>query len=128
MKIGLTLFTEGGQAIVKEAVSLGFEVFLDLKLHDIPHQVAGAVKRACDLGVHNDVYTSGGGAMMEAAARAAEGYPVNVVGVTVLTSLVRSDLEGIGQRASESIVEMRTQLAQESGLSEWSARRMNFDF
>ena len=119
VKIGLTLFTEAGQNVVSRAVNSGYEVFLDLKLHDIPHQVGGAVKRACDLGIHTlTVHTCGGNGMMEAAARAAEGYAVNVVGVTVLTSLDRADLESIGCRGPlEAVVEMRAQMAHEAGLA-----------
>ena len=89
-----------------------------MKYHDIPHQVEGAVWRACDLGVSLlTVHTSGGRAMMEAAARGAQDYSARVVGVTVLTSLTREAVAEVGVRGPlESIVDMRAQLAQEAGL------------
>lgn len=119
MKVGMTLFTQSGPEFVRKLVELDYEVFLDLKYHDIPHQVGSAVKQACDLGVRMlTVHTSGGRAMMEAAARAAEGYEVAVVGVSVLTSLGREALGEVGVRGPlEAIVDQRARLAQECGLS-----------
>ncbi len=84
-KVGPVLFVREGPALVREFASRGVRVFLDLKWHDIPSTVAGAVSAARDLGVHlATVHCLGGGPMLEAAAKAAGELPL--VGVTVLTS------------------------------------------
>ncbi len=84
-KVGPILFVREGPALVREFASRGVRVFLDLKWHDIPSTVAGAVSAARDLGVHlATVHCLGGGPMLEAAAKAAGELPL--VGVTVLTS------------------------------------------
>ena len=118
LKVGMTLFSQAGPGFVTELISMGYEVFLDMKYHDIPHQVEGAVRRACGLGVSLlTVHTSGGRKMMEAAAMGASDFESKVVGVTVLTSLTRDEIGEIGVRGPiESIVDMRAQLAEESGL------------
>ncbi len=86
VKIGSILFAREGPALIRELTGRGLKVFLDLKWHDIPNTVAGAVEGARDLGVAMaTVHTLGGAAMMQAAARAA-GPGLGVVGVTVLTS------------------------------------------
>ena len=85
VKVGSILMTRAGPEFVRRLVDRGLQVFLDLKWHDIPNTVAGAVAAADDLGVRMaTVHTLGGQAMMEAAARAAGA--VALVGVTVLTS------------------------------------------
>lgn len=92
MKVGLELFTREGPDIVTRIRDLGFQVFLDLKFHDIPHTVAGAVRSACLLRPDiMNVHASGGMAMMRAAAEAAHGNTM-VIAVTVLTSLDAGDL------------------------------------
>jgi orotidine-5'-phosphate decarboxylase len=99
-KIGAQLFTAAGPAAVEHARKRGFRVFLDLKFHDIPHAVAGAVREATRLGAFMlTVHASGGAAMMRAAAAAAAAAAQEFgltrplcVGVTVLTSLGRADL------------------------------------
>lgn len=86
-KVGVELYTAAGPAVVASLRSLGKDVFLDLKLHDIPNQVACATARASELGVRFlTVHASGGSAMLEAAAAAA--LPsLDLLAVTVLTSL-----------------------------------------
>jgi len=98
-KIGKQLFTAEGPRVVRDLVSSGRKVFLDLKFHDIPNTVAGAVKSAADLGVSMlNVHASGGTRMLKAAVEAAKQHPARplVLAVTVLTSLSDSDLPEIG--------------------------------
>jgi orotidine-5'-phosphate decarboxylase len=88
VKVGLQLFTAEGPPLVRSLVEGGRRVFLDLKLHDIPNTVAGAVRSASGLGVELlTVHASGGRAMLEAAAAAASGTGTRLLAVTVLTSL-----------------------------------------
>jgi orotidine-5'-phosphate decarboxylase len=98
-KVGKQLFTAEGPQIVRDLVSSGRKVFLDLKFHDIPNTVAGAVRAAADMGVSMlTVHASGGGAMLKAAAQAAGQSAAKpmVLGVTVLTSLSDADLIELG--------------------------------
>jgi orotidine-5'-phosphate decarboxylase len=103
-KVGLELFTAEGPALFKKLKALRKDVFLDLKLHDIPNTVAGAVRSAFRHGVQMmTVHTSGGREMMAKAAETARqvsaelGRPKPVLlGVTVLTSLKGADLEEVG--------------------------------
>ena len=95
LKVGMTLFYQEGPAIVRELKEQGFMVFLDLKLHDIPHQVGGAAAAVVATGADMfTVHASGGTAMMEAAAAAA-GDAISL-GVTVLTSLDQDALSELG--------------------------------
>lgn len=96
-KVGLELFTKCGPEIVTQLKELGVGIFLDLKFHDIPNTVAGAVRSACSLGVDLlTIHLGGGPDMVAAAARAAEGSATTVLGVTVLTSSDRRTLEAVG--------------------------------
>jgi orotidine-5'-phosphate decarboxylase len=103
-KIGSRLFTSHGPGIVEELASAGDRVFLDLKFHDIPHTVAGAVAAATRLGAWMvNVHASGGSAMMRAAREAAvaeaarQRRPVPlVIAVTMLTSLAQADMAEVG--------------------------------
>jgi len=113
VKVGMTLFYEAGPPIVGDLIGLGFDVFLDLKLHDIPHQVRGAARSVARLGVQMlTVHAGGGEAMIAAAVQgAAEGAAdagvaaPAVVAVTVLTSLDDDTLTsiGVGRAASEQV-------------------------
>ena len=118
LKIGMTLYYRSGAPLIRRLVDNEWNIFLDLKCHDIPHQVAGAVTSIAELGVGLiTVHTAGGGAMLEAAVKAAEGSGTKVLGVTVLTSMDRALLKGTGiDRDSEALVRARTQLALSSGL------------
>lgn len=120
-KIGLELCTaEGPGAAVRALAPLGRPIFLDLKLHDIPNTVAGAVRSAARHGVRIlTIHASGGPAMMEAAADAARAFerPPLLIGITVLTSLDRSDLAvtGVEGTVAEQ-AERLARLAASSGL------------
>lgn len=99
LKVGKELFTATGPHLVQTLVARGFEVFLDLKFHDIPNTVASACKVAADLGVWMvDVHASGGRRMIEAAREALDTQSARplLIAVTVLTSMDASDLAEIG--------------------------------
>ena len=100
LKVGKELFTATGPALVEVLVTRGFDVFLDLKFHDIPNTVAGACRAAAKLGVWMlNVHASGGRAMLTAAREAIDGgagrKPL-LIGVTVLTSLHSTELAEMG--------------------------------
>lgn len=120
VKIGLEFFSANGPEGMRGMVSEGVPVFLDLKLHDIPNTVAGAVKALAPLGAAIiNVHASGGAAMMRAAADAASTSErrAKVIAVTVLTSLEDRDLSAIGvpNTALDQTVRL-AKLAHESGL------------
>lgn len=97
IKIGLQLFTAEGPSIVREIKARGFKVFLDLKFHDIPNTAREAVHSAVALGVDmTTIHLSGGRTMVRESVKAAEGSPLLVLGVTVLTSLNEAELRGVG--------------------------------
>jgi len=100
LKVGKEMFTRSGPQLVKDLQALGFDIFLDLKFHDIPNTVAGAVKAAAELGVWMvNVHASGGERMMRAAREALDsvtGPKPLLVGVTVLTSMTEEELRSSG--------------------------------
>ena len=103
LKVGKELFTATGPVLVEALAKRGFDVFLDLKFHDIPNTVAGACRAAAKLGVWMlNVHASGGHAMLTAAREAIDGgggkKPL-LIGVTVLTSLRSTDLAEMGVEA-----------------------------
>ena len=102
-KVGLQLYTAEGPQIVRHLVSSGRQVFLDLKLHDIPNTVGAAVKEACQLGVSMlTVHASGGTNMLRTAVEAGRNANISpiILAVTVLTSLEDRDLEHAGVRGT----------------------------
>ena len=114
VKVGSILMTAEGPGLVRELLTRGLKVFLDLKWHDIPNTVAGAVAVAAELGVHlATVHASGGAEMLRAAATKAG--PVVLVGVTVLTSQSAAALPD--QASLGDLAEQRARLAMECGLS-----------
>jgi orotidine-5'-phosphate decarboxylase len=122
IKLGLEFFVANGPAAVRE-VAGGAPLFLDLKLHDIPNTVGGAVRSAASLGpALLTIHGAGGAAMMRAAvtardAAAAPGHPMKLLGVTVLTSLDDDDLVATGQRGPAAAQALRLALlARDSGL------------
>jgi orotidine-5'-phosphate decarboxylase len=103
LKVGKELFTAAGPDFVRALVARGYEVFLDLKFHDIPNTVAAACRAAAGLGVWMlNVHASGGRRMMEAARDALAGQPRRplLIAVTMLTSMAADDLAEIGVDAS----------------------------
>ncbi len=126
LKVGLTLFYSCGPAIVKDFKDMGFNIFVDLKLHDIPHQVQGAAYSITQAGA--DLFTihaSGGFDMMQAAAggalNAAQDFDCNIpdiCAVTVLTSMNDEDLHSIGvERKASDQVKLLARLVREASLS-----------
>ena len=96
-KVGMELFPRGGPELVRRIREEGSDVFLDLKFHDIPNTVAGAVRSAIAMGVRfATVHASGGKAMLAAAAGAAEGAAITLLAVTVLTSMDDADMAEVG--------------------------------
>lgn len=120
VKVGKELFTRSGPAIVEQLQALGFEVFLDLKFHDIPNTVAAAVRAAAELGVWMvNVHASGGRRMMTAAAEAlAQSRSRTLLtAVTVLTSMGADELAETGIQVSPAEqVERLASLARDSGM------------
>lgn len=125
IKLGLEFFLANGPAAIKQMSGAGLPVFLDLKLHDIPNTVAGAVRSLAPLGVDIlTIHTQGGAGMMRAAVDSAHDEaaklgltPPKIIGVTILTSLDGGDLSGMGVKHSveEQVLNLAS-LAKESGL------------
>ncbi|OYV25206.1 MAG: orotidine 5'-phosphate decarboxylase [Halothiobacillus sp. 20-54-6] len=130
LKVGKELFTRAGPGLVQRFVAQGFDVFLDLKFHDIPHTVAQACRAACDLGVRVvNVHAFGGRAMLAAARRAVPqtlDAPA-LIAVTVLTSMDQAALVEVGiTRPLAEQAQLLARLANDEGLdgvvcSAWEA-------
>lgn len=121
LKVGKELFTRSGPQVVERLQTLGFEVFLDLKFHDIPNTTAMAVKAAAELGVWMvNVHCSGGLKMLQACREVLEqgaGVRPLLIGVTVLTSMEQNDLAGLGlDVAPQKQVLRLAGLAEQAGL------------
>jgi len=120
LKIGKELFTSEGPQLVEAVQSKGFDVFLDLKFHDIPNTCAKAVAAAANLGVWMvNVHASGGERMMVAAREALDKFQQKplLIGVTVLTSMEQNDLAGIGLDVEpQAQVQRLAELTKKSGL------------
>jgi orotidine-5'-phosphate decarboxylase len=120
LKVGKELFTAAGPQLVERLMRSGFEVFLDLKFHDIPNTVAQACRVAAGLGVWMvNVHALGGRKMMEAAreAVAQAARPPKLAAVTVLTSMAQQDLSDLGITSTPAEMVLRlARLAQTSGL------------
>ncbi|MBE0367955.1 MULTISPECIES: orotidine-5'-phosphate decarboxylase [Pseudoalteromonas] len=121
LKVGKEMFTYFGPQFVKQLVDLGFDVFLDLKFHDIPNTVAKAVAAAAELGVWMvNVHASGGLEMMQKAKLALEKYGEKaplLIAVTVLTSMDQAQLLRLGiEKTPQDQVVYLAKLAQEAGL------------
>lgn len=121
LKVGKEMFTYFGPSFVNQLVNQGFDVFLDLKFHDIPNTVAKACKAAADLGVWMvNVHASGGVPMLQAAKKAIEESGHNqpkLIAVTMLTSMDAIQAEKLGLKSSipEQVLRL-AQLTQEAGL------------
>lgn len=121
VKVGKELFTRSGPAIIDALSAKGFDIFLDLKFHDIPNTVAKAVRAAAEQGVWMvNVHASGGRKMMECASNELAKVVDNrtlLIAVTVLTSMQRSDLVEIGLDIDpQQHVQKLAMLSQQSGL------------
>lgn len=120
LKVGKEMFTRNGPQLVEKLAGMGFDIFLDLKFHDIPNTVAGACRSAAELGVWMvNVHTLGGRKMMEAARDAVSQFdaPPLLIGVTILTSMAEQDLAEVGLSGTPADnVKRLAMLAEASGL------------
>ena len=120
LKVGLELFTAARFQLIEQLMQRGFEIFLDLKFHDIPNTAAQACKAAAELGVWMvNVHALGGRKMMEAAREAMSLYPQSpkLIAVTVLTSMAQEDLADLGIVTTPAEMALRlAKLARDSGL------------
>ena len=115
-KVGPVLFVRDGPALVQELQARGKHVFLDLKWHDIPNTVAGAVAAAAALGCQlATLHLSGGRAMLEAAARSRDGAALKLIGVGVLTSLNAADYGAVISRGVADVGDEQERLVRLAG-------------
>ena len=117
VKIGSVSFNTLGHDIINLAEQKGFDIFLDLKLHDIPNTVKKSIEGLASLPIKMlTIHTSGGKAMMEAAMSSVKGTNIKIFGVTALTSLTDEDTNQIYQRDAYDQVEAMLDLAEESNI------------
>jgi len=117
VKIGSVSFNALGHEAVLYAANKDFDIFLDLKLHDIPNTVKKSIEGLVSLPIKMlTIHTSGGKQMMQAAMQAVEGSNIKVFGVTALTSLSDTDTNKIYKRDAVDQVEAMLDLAEESGI------------
>ena len=117
VKIGSVSFNALGHEAVLYAANKDFDIFLDLKLHDIPNTVKKSIEGLVDLPIQMlTIHTSGGRRMMEYAMQAVKGTSIKVFGVTALTSLSDVDTNQIYKRDASDQVEAMLDLAEESGI------------
>jgi orotidine-5'-phosphate decarboxylase len=120
LKVGKELFTRAGPPLVETLAARGFDVFLDLKFHDIPNTVASACQAAAELGVWMlNVHALGGERMLQAAKEGVSrtGHAPLLIAVTILTSMDETDLASVGLSGSPQDNVLRlASLAQQSGL------------
>ena len=117
VKIGSISFNSIGREIISYSCEKGFDIFLDLKLHDIPNTVKKSIEGLSSLPISMlTIHTSGGKDMMMAAMEAVSGTQIKVFGVTALTSLNNDDTNQIFQRTTAGQVDAMLNLAQEAGL------------
>ena len=118
VKVGKELFTAAGPQVVEKIMGKGFEIFLDLKFHDIPSTVANACKAAASLGVWMmNVHALGGRRMLSAAREAVPVGTTKLIAVTLLTSMEHSDLNEIGLNGDpQDVVQRLALLASDCGL------------
>ena len=117
VKIGSVSFNALGHQVILYAANKGFDIFLDLKLHDIPNTVKKSIEGLVSLPIKMlTIHTSGGRQMMQAAMQAVEKSSIKVFGVTALTSLSDSDTNQIYKRDAVDQVEAMLDLAEESGI------------
>ena len=117
VKIGSVSFNSMGHKIIRFASEKGFEIFLDLKLHDIPNTVKKSIQGLISLPINMlTIHTSGGKDMMMAAMEAVSGSQIKVFGVTALTSLNNDDTKYIFQRTPSEQVNAMLDLAEEAGI------------
>lgn len=120
LKVGKELFTCAGPELVKALQQRGFDVFLDLKFHDIPNTVAKAVAAAADLGVWMvNVHAQGGSKMMQAARDSLQSFGNDkplLIAVTILTSMSAADLHELGLPEPSVMVPKLAKLAADNGL------------
>ena len=119
-KVGLELFVAAGPSVLEPILARGHSVFLDLKFHDIPNTVAGAVRSAARLGASMiTVHAAGGPAMLTAARKALDGVadPPEILAVTMLTSMDAEQMNSVGlERSPAQQVNLLTQMTLESGI------------
>ena len=117
IKIGSVAFNSLGHKVIEYAAQKGFDIFLDLKLHDIPNTVKKSIEGLLSLPISMlTIHTSGGKDMMMAAMEAVSGTQIKVFGVTALTSLNNDDTNQIFQRTTAGQVDAMLNLAQEAGI------------